>query len=719
MPITITVKETPLFAVALLSMLPSASLADEIAEEILVTARGRAEDVRLLPDTITAFSAPALREREARTIDDLIALTPGVYMINDQDPGTNLISVRGVSTDRLQAPSVAYVIDSVPLADTEFFTARYFDLERVEVLKGPQGALYGKNAIGGVFNVITRRPSDTLTGNIDVGYGNGDSVLVEGGVGGPLGSDKLLFRAAGSYATTDGFIYSTYLNKHVDYYTSRNLRLTLLGKLSEDVTAELRVGYMNEEGGAAYVSSNDVTGLNNGKLSGAVLTDPFGDFEGQADRQWTNAAAKINWTPTFGGVAQLIGAYDDYSKDFVEELDFRHDKPITFLGLPFFPDGIQPIYQPKDFKVWTGEARYTSPDDQRARWIVGAFIQDVTNIRVDDFGPLLFGAEAARYRTLSTQTAVFGQISVDLTDALELTGALRYDRDNRRVTVRGVDTGALVEAREKVFDKVTPKISLAYRVTADHLLYATYGQGFKTGGFNPPPGPGDIHQSVFRPEKTKAFEAGVKTGWLAGRLLLDLAAFKTNYQDYQYFAFINGLDLAFNIDKVNVWGLEAAATASLSETLSVDIGYAYTHAEIDAFTAPNPVTLIATDYAGNRTPNTPRSTLNIGGTYRQPLANGANLVARVDYARVGRINYEIDNVLYSPGRDSVDARAAYETAHWSLALWGKNLTNNRWAISAFGQRQIGLLAFLGPNGPFDSFSINKGRQYGATLSARF
>jgi iron complex outermembrane receptor protein len=690
-----------------------------VIEEIHVTARGWSELVQDVPDMVTAFSAEDIKRQEIRTIEDLISRTPGVYMINDQDPGTNIITVRGVSTDRLQAPSVAYVIDGVPLAETEFFTGRYFDVERIEVLKGPQGALYGKNAIGGVFNVVTRAPTDTLQGRGEIGYGNGETGIVEAGIGGPLLGDKLTFRVAGLLHKTGGFIHNTYLDKDVDDYVSRNFRGRLIGKLSDSLTADLRINLMDEEGGAAYVSSNNVTGLADGRLQGDVLTDPIGDFEGEADRQWFNISLKLDWETGEGGRISSISGYDDYSKDFIEELDFRNDTPITFFGVPFFPDGVQPIEQPKDIRVLTQELRYTSPADQRLRWTAGAFIQDVENIRVDDFGPLLFGGEAQRYDTDSTQMALFGQASLDITEALELTVALRYDRDERAVDVTGRDTGSLTESRKQDFDKFQPKVSLAYDLTDYHLLFATYSEGFKTGGFNPPPGTGDIHELVFRPEETKAYEVGAKTAWLNGNLVMNLSGFHTRYSNFQYFAFINGEDLAFNVNKVNVWGVEFSGAARPVENLTIDWGFGYTDSEIDEFSAPNPVTLIPTDYAGNKTPNNPEYTLNVGAEYALPISEEATIRLRADYLRVGKIHYEIDNVLYSPDRDSVDLRVAYERDSWSLALWARNLTDARWAISAFGQGQVGLLAGLGPNGPFDSFTINRGRQFGAVLAAEF
>lgn len=707
-----------LSTVSLITLFATAAAAEAPVDEILVTARGRTEILQDIPDSVTVLSRDDLRLREVRTIDDVLALTPGVHMVNDQDPGTNIVTVRGITTDRLQAPSIAYVIDGVSLADTEFFTGRFFDMERVEILKGPQGALYGKNAIGGVINVTTRAPSAEWEGNAEIGYGNGDTVELEGGIGGPIIADKLLFRVAGAFHETDGFIHNRFLDRKVDHFTSRNLRARFLGLLGENFTADLRFNYMNEEGGAAYISSNNVTGLHHGRLSGAALTDPIGDFEGAADREWKNLSLKLDWG-IGGGTLTSISAYDDYHKDFVEEFDFRNG-PVTLDGLPLFPEGVQPLRQPKDIEVLTQEIRYTSDDDRRFRFILGAFVQDMKNVRIDDFGPLLFGAEAPRFRTRSTQWAAFGQASYDITPTLELTAALRYDRDDRAVTTTGNDSGALVERREEVFDRVQPKLSLAWQVTDDHMLYATYSEGFKTGGFNAPPGPGDIHEAVFRPEKTRSYELGAKTSWFGGRLVANLAAFHTKYDNLQYFAFIGANSLAFNADRADIWGLEFAAVARPIDNLTLDMSFALTDSEIEELTAPDPVNpAIFVDYAGRNTPNNPRNSFNLGAQYEWPVDDRARVVLRADWRHLGKIYYEIDNVLHSPGRDTLDARIAYETPGWSIALWGKNLTDERWAISAFGQGQVAFLAGLGPDGPFDSFTINRGRQYGATLGLRF
>jgi len=688
--------------------------------DVVVTARGREELAQSVPDTISAFTGLEIDQRELRLIDDVIDLTPGVFMINDQDPGTNIITVRGVSTNRSQVASIAYVIDGVQLGDTEFFTGRLFDVERVEILKGPQGALYGRSAIAGVFSVTTRAPTNEFEGYAQAGYGNGDSWDLEAAVGGPIIKDKLLFRISGLVSDTDGFIFNTFLGKKVDYYDTQNVRARLLAMPSDNLTVDLRFNYMNEDGGAAYISSNNVTGLAGGRLAGDVLTDPFGDFEGMANREWVGVSMKIDWALGNGGTITSTTAYDDYDKYFIEELDFRNDKPLTFFGEIAFPDGAQPIAQPVALKVFTQELRYTSPGNDRFRWIFGLFYQDVSRDRTDDFGPLLFGAEAPLIATDSKVFAAFAQASYDLTDALELTVALRYDRDERDEVTSGVNSGTVFSERSATFDKFQPKVSLAWQVTPEHLLYATFAQGFKAGGFNVIPGPTDIHQAVFPAETTLAVEVGAKTSWADDRVIANLALFYTDYEHFQNTVFVNGNDTVFSVDNVKVQGVELSLLARPVEALTLEAAFAYTDSQVKQYEAPDPLgSGLLIDYSGKQTPNAPKYTINLAAQYEAPLGNSARLFARLDYIYVGRINYEIDNVLYSPSHGWLNARLAISWGDVELAIWAKNLTNERWAISAFGQGQILLLAGLGPNGPFDSFTINKGRQWGGTVKVSF
>ena len=688
-------------------------------EEILVTARGRIENLARVPDSISVYGRAELEKHQVVNFEDIAAYTPGVFVINDQDPGTNIITIRGISTDRLQQASVAYVVDGLALADKELFTQPYYDMERVEILKGPQGALYGKNAIGGVFKVITRAPTETFEGSVEAEYGNGDNKAVRVAVGGPLMGKKLMFRVAAQVQDWDGWIYNSFLKKKVDGQYTRNLRTKLRGEPSDDWTWDLQWNVNAERSGAAWVSSNNVTGKFGGKLDGPALTNPFGDFEGNARRHWYGMSLK-NEVKFADGTLSVIGGYDQYAKRFFEELDFRNDKPITFFGTPFFPNGIQPIAQPVDLRAWTGEARYTSSDSAPIRWIAGAFVQDSLRKRVDDFGPLLFGAEASAFRTPTTQVAAFGQVTASLADQLEATLALRYDNVKTSEDMTGVTTKRRSDFAQKTFGQVQPKLSLAYNLSPQSIIYANMSRGFKPGGFNPQPGPTDTFKRIYKAETTTAIEVGAKTASADGRVSATASAFYTDYANFQYFAFINGNDTTYTAPKVKVKGFEFSVTAKPSPWLALDSALSYTDAKIGNFSAPNPVSGVGLrNYTGKQTPNSPRYNLATGAEVDWPLSGGLIGSVRGELTVRGKTFFEIDNALYSPTEAALNLRVAVRSDDWTAAIWAKNLTNNRWAVSAFGQGQIALLAFLGPNGPFDSFNINRGRQYGVTLKANF
>jgi iron complex outermembrane receptor protein len=709
----------PAFCVAF-GVLTGPAVAAPALDDIVVTARGRAEALIRVPDTVTAFSAADLAERKLTTLDEILAATPGVFLVNDQDPGTNLITIRGVSTNRNQSASVAFVVDGLALPDTELFTLRPYDLVRVEVLKGPQGALYGRSASGGVISFVTAQPGEGRGSFVSVGLGNGLTATGDAALDLALG-ERVALRAATSLRTSDGFIRNTFLGFDVDGATSLNGRIAARWQVSEAVRWTVRAAVARETGGAAFISSNNVTGRFGGRLAGAALTNPFGDFEGRADRTWWGLQSTL--VADLGGVTLTsITGFDDYRKDFVEELDFRNDKPITFFGAPVFPDGLQPIRQPIDVRAVTQQLRLTSADTARLRWIAGGFFQHSRRLRTDDFGPLLFGAPALQSRTRSTQIGVFAQGALDLTDTLELSAALRYDRDRRRERLVGAVSRMQVSDRAATFDRWQPKVSLAWRPADTLTAYVTGSVGFKAGGFNPLPGPADIWTATFPSERTRGLEAGVKAELADGRVRFDLAGFLTDYANYQNTAFLGGNSVVLSVPQVDVSGIEASAVALLGAGFRAEGSLALTRSKIGRYTTPNPTPEpgepAILNFQGNWTPHAPEYTAQAAVVWEGTVALGT-LSARLDYNRLGAVRYEVDNILVSPARGWLDARITLTRGPLELELWAKNLTDERWAISAFGQQQLALLLGLGPNGPFDSFTINPGRQWGVSAGWRF
>jgi outer membrane receptor protein involved in Fe transport len=696
-------------ALAAAATAASAQDASPLVDEVVVTARGRAE--RLAESPAVVALAP-LRAREVQRLDDLTNAVPGVFVIDDQDPGTNIVSIRGVSTDRLQAASIAYVVDGVPLADTELFTERLFDVARFEVLKGPQGALFGKSAAGGAFNVTTRAPLPVFGGFVRAGYGSGHTREVEAAVSGPL-AQGVRGRLAMFAEAGDGLIRNRTLHDEADFYETWNARGRLVVDLGAARRLDLTVEAHAEDGGAAWASSGNVTGRTGGRLDAAVLDEPIGDYRGRAERWWGRAAARLSPAEEADGGLGLLLAYDRYAKRWEEELDYRPG-PVDIGGFPF-PEGLQPIRQPIDLEALTAEARWTSPADRPLRWIAGVFAQAVERGRTDDFGPLLFGAPPPRYEVESLQTAAFAQAETDAGPA-RLSLALRYDRDDRRQTVGSTAGGPRLARDEAAFDAWQPKATVSFAPATGWLAWATYAEGFRTGGFNPAPGPASPWEARFEPETVRTAELGAKR--LTEGLYLEAAAYVGRISGYQSYTFLENQSVTLNLGAVATAGLEGAFEARRGDWRVSGAG-ALTRAEIEDYVAPDPLVPGARrDYSGLRPANVPEWHWTVGVERVRDFGLG-ELRARVDLTGVGRVDYTLDNVLHAPPRVTADARVEGSFGRWTAAAFVKNVADERWAISGFGQTMLPLLALLGPGGPFDTYTINRGREWGLSLEARF
>lgn len=671
---------------------------------------------------LVAVSQVVEIEGRPMVIDDLPALVPGVWLVNDQDPGTNILSIRAATTDRLQQASVAMVVDGVALADTEFFTGPLFDVRVISVLKGPQGATFGKNAAGGA--ILVRTDTDGRYAQLEVGNGGLLRAGAAGSAGGSFGDFRLEGRIAGLYSRQDGWITNRTLNRTVDGQELAALRLT--GEASTElVTVTGRVNWMEERGGAAWASSGNVTGRFGGRLDGAALTDPIGDYEGRAWRTWTQGSLTVE-ADLAGGSLFAVVARDVYAKRWREELDYRPG-PLTFFGFPAFPDGIQPISQPIDIGAWTAEASWSRQIGSFALE-AGVFAQDTTRRRIDEFGPLLFGAPAPAYRNTGSQRAVFGSVVWD-TGIARIEAGLRHDTDERGQTITSSATGAVIEDRSGSFARLQPQVGASYRfelgdgqATRDLTVRGRYAEAFRPGGFNPVPGALSIWRPVFAPEITRAWETGFALD--GGTVKLDIALFRNRVDNFQSYTFLDGQSVTLNVPDVTVTGWELAAgwhdlPGPGGNSGRLNVAVAWNDARIGRFIATDPLlgSPATRDYSGRQLPNAPRWTGSIAYGW-----DGEHLSGEVRINGAGRTVYELDNVLYSPARAWLDVAVTWrpaETSDWAFVVDVKNVTDERWAVSAFGQGMLGLLAGLGPGGPFDTFTINRGRQVSLTLRRAF
>jgi len=641
-----------------------AAAADDVAEgnDIVVTARQRSESLQQVPDSITAFSAKAIEEAGIRSIDDVTNLMPNISLVDSQDAGTVAINIRGIGQVRNGEAPVALVIDGVQMTSTDMIKQALLDLDQIEVLKGPQGALYGRNAIGGAINITTKRPTNELQGRVSVDYANGDDRRLSGTLSGAIVPDVLLFRIAGDYRKFDGVFHNVTLNRKVDFAEDLNLRGRLIFTPTERLTIDLRGAYGDLKAGASYYIP-----LPDGQPNNTSIPIQA-DVLGKSPRKVKDGSLKVDYEfdPfTFSS----ISAYNNTKIDLSEDLEW-------------YPQSILAATQLRRYESFTQEFRLASPSDQKLRWTAGAYLLDAKR-RIDTVVLISPDATAsglplssyiplpvARATEDILTKAAYAQINYSVTDALELTGALRYDHDNRKQTNRLVPG----PEREANFDEWQPKVSIKYSFSRDNMVYATAARGFRSGGFNPPTG---VFQAIYKPEVADTLEVGSKNSLLDRKLTLNAAAFYMKYKNQQVFI-LNVADQGIvNVAKTDIYGFELEAQARPVRNLQFGASLGFIDTKIKDFDG-------TAQFRGNKVPLTYRWSATAFGQYRVPVGDNG-IVGRVDYSRKSGNYWHIDNADRQDAVNLVNARLTWDAGAYSIGVYATNLFKERYTEEFFAK----------------------------------
>jgi iron complex outermembrane receptor protein len=675
-------------------------------EEIVVTARKRDEALLDVPVAVNAFSEREIESAGILRPQDFIALTPNMQMVQTQNQGTSFIVVRGISQARNSEPSVAVLIDGVLMANPSQFNQELFDIESIQVLKGPQGALYGRNAIGGAVIITTRQPGDELSGRVTVGYDSGPGYTVRAGIGGPVGSsDTWKFQLSGSYLDTDGYIDNPYLHEEADPFKDVSGRARLIWEPSDAFKADLRVYGSFVDTQALYF--NITEDVNDTHLPVRV------NNAGVNERDMYGVSLKLDYETSIGTLTSIT-AYDSLEELLTgDQFDFLPpDESVLkrFFGLD------QAQHQWLDVDAVSQELRLTSDADGRLRWIVGAYAiatdRFISTGNVFDFEtgvvpevkehPLpLFNPQFTFLADSQDNFAwaVFGEMDFDITPKLEASVALRYDRDDRENTTRTPQEfipAPLVcpdpanptpncafpgQVREETWDDWQPKFTLRYKPNDDLMLYAGYSRGFRSGGFNQtgvgstvPAIPGI--EDLFDQETADTFETGVKAELADGRVSTSASVFYTQAKGSYFFVFDPNTSTQNlgNLDKVDYMGFEAELQAQLTEGLEVYVRGGYTDSDIKEEHRTDGTGLPSDE--GNQAPLVSEYTINVGALWRLPLGgSGWNFFIRPDYQVIGPTWFYPDNFTERDPVNLLNLRAGVEGDNWTLTAWSKNLTD--------------------------------------------
>jgi iron complex outermembrane receptor protein len=616
---------------------------------VVVTANRRKQNIQKTAISIKAVGSEEISNQALSNASDVLKNVANVE-VQGASRGS-VIAIRGLGSNLppgVGESAVSTNYDGVYNTRAEQANVGFFDLDRVEVLRGPQGTLYGRNATGGVVNVISKNPVlGKLEGNASLELGSYNLVRTEGAANLPI-SDTVALRASTASVSRDGYLN----NGHMDNKASAG-RIKLLVKPNSDVSVLAGIE-VNKLGGKGQ-GATEVANWPDNKLTTADSDVGFQDYH--SEKVWVQADVNLG----FGTLTVLPS---------------HHHGSGRYYG--YFGGNGSNGSDPRDITQNSLEVRLAAPDDAKVKWVGGLYHYDM--YQAQDGVGLSAGGIYSSDEHWANSNAAFGQVTVPLDDSLRLTGGLRYTSDHKAAQVSGYNTYSKDDVN-KTWSKADWKIGLEFDLSKQVLGYATVSTGNRPGGFN------NVNGSPYEPETLTSYEAGIKSRLLDNRLQLNLAGFYYDYQNYQTVDFYlndatGDFTFAFqNIAKQKIYGLELESEAMLSENDRLTASLSLLHATIgEGFTAHlNGPTSAGTDMSGKPLPQSPKATLKVGYQHAFHLDNGATVTARTDLRHVSGqyVSLTETEASWQKAYTVADASLVYRSPDdkWGLSGYVKNLTN--------------------------------------------
>lgn len=658
-------------------------------EEIIVTARKVSEDVKNVPESITVLTQSVIESAGIANVNDIVTRTPNFDFEAQPTPGAYQFTVRGVSMAQGGEAPVAFVVDGVEVPDPLFINQELLNIAQIQVLRGPQGSLYGRNALAGAIIIDTRQPTNELTGSVKARFGNGAEQYFNGVLSGPIAGDTLSGTAAVSVHHFAGLIENNFLHQKADKMDDKTYLGRLVWKPTDGLTVAARVNLLTETDRVPTAE--------------ALTRDQFLDYDHSylsensqpiARQRLFDASLKVDYELGFATLTSITG-YNSGKTNLFGDADFS---PTPFL------------LQDLDRNVFSrSEELRLASSAQQVKWVLGGFFQNRDTLNALDIpfddgngAPIPGGGFliSSHDEGSSKSWAVFGQGTVTLLPRTDLTLGLRYDADKRS----SEDSAAPGSAIAKTFSATQPKASLEYHWTDNFQSYVSAAKGFRSGGFN-------AFFSVGTPSRdygqqvNKNYELGFKGVFFDRRLSIDGSVYHTDVSNQQLF-FVNSNPPSQNvttIDRVKINGGELEIAAEVARGLQLTAAAGVADAKIDSFRL-NPAN------QGNRSPLSPSYTARFGINYTIPLSRGWDIVAYGNINRRGPIEWDTANTLSTGPRDDLDLRISLQSDHIFVTPYGKNLLNEAYPIYA-------SVNGFGPG--IHGRSISEGRLYGVEFGVRF
>ena len=639
-------------------------------EEVIVTAQKREQSLQELPLSVTALSAEDLQRAGTVSLTDIRTLVPGLSIDNTQSPQ---VALRGITSNNLLPtgdPAVATHYNGVYIGRPSALRSSFYDLARVEVLKGPQGILYGRNATGGTINVIYNRPEFDTNGYVDAQFGNYSYANITGVANLEAVEDTFAVRAAANYQQRDSFAGTGSVSN--DHFGSalddRSVRLQALYNATDDFSLLFGFSTFQSDGGLAATRPIPMP-PGSDPFESSLNTEPF--WSDDQDMFWLEANYETDQVQL-----TYLGAAFEGETDRFFDVD----------GTDFLPQhGGQALTGDQT----SHELRLSSVGGDPLDWMVGLYYFDEDTTRVADvnLGPIVLDIAIPDFN--STSRAVFGNLTYHVNESFRIGAGLRYsddEKEERNSTREGVAFGMAipltVASESGEWDSTDWQLTLEYDANDDSLLYTKVGTGYKAGGFVDAISAllTGITDPRFDNEEIFAIEVGHKSEFLEDRLRINSAFYWYDYEDHQVVVFFGGGNIVENVD-ADIFGFETDIDFAISDNSQLFFSLAYNDSEYDDGETLIDVTFpggtAPVDVSGNRIPLTPELAFNIGFEHSFRLQNGASLIPSIvvhweDDTDLRQFGYDIDvQESWSETNFQVSYRPANE--NWYLDGWIRNI----------------------------------------------
>lgn len=752
---------TPLAAAIAITATPAFGQDDSgfAIEEVVVTAQKREQSLQDVPIAVTALSGDFLQQTGSVNLSDVANVTPGLNISNTQSEGGGGITMRGIGSNDFgysSDPSIPVYLDGVYMGSGAALVGDLMDVAQIEVLKGPQGTLFGRNAVGGAVSVTTTRPGNDVEAQFNIGGGNYGLRTIKGMANLPLIEDQLFLRVSGSTRNRDGWQENVSTGERDGYEQDRwNARAKLLWTPTDNLEIELtsdwqreqdHAGYFNVLGGEAVDALNglgllssaalDTNGktasAGNGFFDGVGIVGPDGSgVDHELNRKVRGNALKVSWDINDDLTLTSISSYREMKSAISEDND----------GTEYLVLNIRSFM---DIEEYSQEFRLNGASE-KLDWFVGvsAYRSDVGGQVNDSFGALFTGApfdETAKVKAKTESYAIFGDAIYAFNETTNITFGLRASYDaksqdiknpqafgllfaspNQLLGADGNPDPSLAKSHES-WDDISPRLVVDHQINEDVMVFAGVSQGYKSGGFNSFPTV-DIDPlsptfgfvpfgstDTFDEEKITNYEAGFKSTLMEGRLRLNASVYYYDFEDLQFLVGNGTTITAQNAGSATGKGLDVEAMFLVTENLSISANMGWLDSEYGDDVIDSDGSTIVSD--GQDLANAPSFSGNLGIDYLLPLGDMGELRTHLNYAYTGDQTHDgasTDKIYEEDGYGLLSARISWLSSdeNWEVAAWGTNLTNED-TIESFG----------GVTDDFGFVSVRRGepRMYGIELS---